>query len=204
MQQGSHVQVIRFPRKYWSRGEAAEWVESHGFEPIKVTAERGRWNFRLEDPSHFDHFATKVVHSQHGLPGQRGFRGFAPNAGRPIDLVIGFRRPRVEAEGGVFSDEAKRSLAEYQQFRHEFARQFPGSSREQLSAAWRERKIAKQRLQASMIDLESDPRSLHKELLAISQASPNCYPYGLSLQELGDIDKLRQAVRRARRLKVIN
>lgn len=76
----SAVQVIRFPRQYWTLQEANAWVFSHGFAPIKVSREGRRWNFRLEDPSHFNHFATKIVHSH--------------RTGKPVYLVLGFRMPR--------------------------------------------------------------------------------------------------------------
>lgn len=77
----SAVQVIRFPRKDWSLQDANNWVFSHGFAPIKISKEAGRWNFRLEDPSQFDHFATKIVHSH-------------TYGERPVYLVFGFRQPR--------------------------------------------------------------------------------------------------------------
>lgn len=75
----SSIQVIRFPRRWWAFDEANQWVFSHGFAPIKVSVEGNRWNFRLEDPSHFDHFASRIVHSR--------------ASERPIHLVFGFRTP---------------------------------------------------------------------------------------------------------------
>lgn len=76
----SSIQVLRFPRSDWGLQEATQWAANHGFEPIKISMERNRWNFRLEDPSHFDHFATKVIRSRSHL-------------GKPVYLVFGFRSP---------------------------------------------------------------------------------------------------------------
>lgn len=101
----------------------------------------------------------------------------------------------------------RRGLEEYQEFRREFARRYPGASRAELSAAWRAHKeqppqpavFTDADVDDLLLDFETDAKALHRELLQRSQANPNCYPYGLSLQDLGSLDKLRETVRKVRR-----
>jgi hypothetical protein len=108
--------------------------------------------------------------------------------------------------------EAKEGLARYQAFRKQFARANPGAGREALSAAWRAHKAGapvlrpaqpapvERDLEDELLDFfETDKKALHRELLNRSQASPSCYPYGLSVAELNDLVKLRETVRRVRR-----
>jgi len=108
--------------------------------------------------------------------------------------------------------EAKAGLARYQAFRRQFARANPGAGREALSAAWRAHKAGAPVLRPAqpppftdedlddfLLDFETDTKALHKELLNRSQNNPNCYPYGLTLSDLGSLDRLRETVRRVRR-----
>ena len=114
--------------------------------------------------------------------------------------------------GGVFTAKSREGLARYQEFNKGFRAIYPKAKRAEVSAAWaiHKRTLAAQKAEPKFqgftdedvkeleLEFETDPLALHKELLMISQANPNCYPYGIPPSKQRDLATLKATVRRAR------
>lgn len=56
----SEIQSVLFDMNYWEPLQARDWLNNHGFAPVK-RMHRGRrfYHYRLQNPDQFDRFRIK-------------------------------------------------------------------------------------------------------------------------------------------------
>jgi hypothetical protein len=58
------LQSIYFERYFWNYNEAINWLNKHGFEPLKVDIKETQFRFRMRDPKRFKRFITKKLNKK--------------------------------------------------------------------------------------------------------------------------------------------
>lgn len=54
------VQAVMFDKFIWSVSQAIDWLEEHGYDPIKFDETKNKYRFRMIDPDDFDSFISKA------------------------------------------------------------------------------------------------------------------------------------------------